>query len=93
LALRVFGLVLSLYTVEIVSLEAANLFVEYENTKINNPSTVILDETILSLNHFKKIGKGSMRCCVSLLFILMVIHIDAETPIFRSFWWFNKKQL
>jgi hypothetical protein len=92
LALRVFGLVLCPYTVEIVSLEAANLFVEYENNKIN-PSTIILDETILSLNHFKKTGKGSMRCYVSLLFILMVIHIDAETPIFRSVWWFNKKQL
>jgi hypothetical protein len=92
LALRVFGLVLCPYTAEIVNLEAANLFIEYENTKIN-PFATILDETIISLNHSKKTRKGSMRCCVSLLFIWMVRHIEAETLIFRSFWWFDTKQL
>lgn len=59
LALWVFGVVLCPYTAEIVSLEAANLFIEYENTKIN-PSAIILDETILSLNHYKNTMKGSM---------------------------------
>ena len=68
LALRTFGLVLCPSTTGIISLEAANLFVEYKKTKIN-PCAEILAETFLSLSHCKKTGKGSMRCCVSLLFI------------------------
>jgi hypothetical protein len=74
LALGIFGLVLCPSTTGIISLEAANLFVEYEKTKIN-PCAAILAETFLSLSHCKKTGKGSMRCCVSLLFIwLLVIY-------------------
>ena len=68
LALEIFGLVLCPSTTGIISLETANLFVEYEKTKIN-PCAVILAETFLSLSHCKKTGKGSMRCYVSLLFI------------------------
>jgi hypothetical protein len=67
LALVIFELILCPSTTGIISLEAANLFVEYEKTKIN---------------HCKRIGKGSMRCCVPLLFIWMVSHIESETPIF-----------
>jgi hypothetical protein len=92
LALGIFGLILCPSTAGIISLEAANLFVEYEKTKIN-PSAAILAETFLSLNHCKRIGKGSMRCCVPLLFIWMVSHIESETPIFRNFWWFDQKPL
>ena len=92
LALGIFGLILCPLTAGIISLEAANLFVEYEKTKIN-PSAAILAETFLSLNHCKRIGKGSMRCCVPLLFIWMVSHIESETPIFQNFWWFDQKPL
>jgi hypothetical protein len=81
LALGIFGLILCPSTAGIISVEATNLFVEYEKTKIN-PSAAILAETFLSLNHCKRIGKGSMRCCVPLLFIWMVSHIESETPIF-----------
>jgi len=92
LALGIFWLILCLSTAGIISLEAANLFVEYEKTKIN-PSAVILAETFLSLNHCKKTGKGSMRCCVPLLFIWLVSHMESKTPLFRNFWWFNQKPL
>ena len=92
LALGIFGLILCPSTAGIISLEAANLFVEYEKTKIN-PSTAILAGTFLSLNHCKRTGKGSMRCCVPLLFIWMVSHIESETPIFQNFWWFDQKPL
>jgi hypothetical protein len=92
LALGIFGLVLYPSTTGIISLEAANLFVEYEKTKIN-PYAAILAETFLSLNHCKKTSKGSMRCCVSLLFIWLASHIETETPIFKNFWWFNQKPL
>jgi hypothetical protein len=92
LALGIFGLILCPSTTGIISLEAANLFVEYEKTKIN-PSAAILAETFLSLNHCKKAGKGSMRCCVPLLFIWLVSHMESKTPLFRNFWWFNQKPL
>jgi hypothetical protein len=88
LALGIFELILCPSTAGIISLEAANLFVQYEKTKIN-PSAVILAETFLSLNHCKKTGKGSMRCCVPLLFIWLVSHMESKTPLFRNFWWFN----
>jgi len=92
LALGIFGLVLCPSTTGIISLEAANLFVEYEKTKIN-PCAVILAETCLSLSHCKKTGKGSMRCCVSLLFIWLLSHIETETPIFNNFLCFDQKPL
>jgi hypothetical protein len=92
LALGIFGLILCPSTAGIISVEATNLFVEYEKTKIN-PSAAILAETFLSLNHCKKSGKGSMRCCVPLLFIWMVSHIESKTPIFRNFWWFDQRPL
>ena len=92
LALEIFGLVLCPSTTRIISLEAANLFVEYEKTKIN-PCAAIFAETFLSLSHCKKTGKGSMRCCVSLLFIWLLSHIETEMPIFNNFWWFDQKPL
>ena len=92
LALGIFGLVLCPSTTGIISLEAANLFMEYEKTKIN-PCAASLVETFLSLNHYKKTGKGSMRCCVSLLFIWLVSHVETKTFIFKNFWWFDQKPL
>lgn len=91
LALGIFRLQLYPSTTGIISMEAAK-FVGYEKTKINS-SIAILAEIFLSLNHCENIGKGFMRCWVSLLFIWMVSHIEAETPIFTNFWWFNQKPL
>ena len=68
LALGMYGLVLYPSTTGITSLEAVNLFVEYEKTKINL-FAAILAETFLSFNHCKRTGKGLTRCCVPLLFI------------------------
>ena len=58
----IFGLVLFPSQMGVASLEAAVAYVEYENTQIN-PVAAILAETILTLNHYKRIGKGAMRCC------------------------------
>ena len=63
IALGIFGLVLFPSQTGLVSLEAAAAYVEYENTQIN------LAETILTLNHCRKTGKGAMRCCMQLLYI------------------------
>lgn len=90
LVLGIFWLVFYPSIAGIISLEAATLFIEYEKTKIN-PSTIILVETFLSLNHCKKIGKGSIRCCFPLLFFWMVSHIEANTPIFRFFFMVRPK--
>jgi hypothetical protein len=34
-----------------------------------------------------------MRCCVPLLFIWLVRHIETETLIFKKIWWFDQKPL
>jgi hypothetical protein len=68
------------------------LFVEYEKTKINLFAANLV-ETFLSLNHCKRTGKGSTRCCVPLLFILLVSHIETETPLFKKLWLFDQKSL
>jgi hypothetical protein len=68
IALGIFGLVLFPSQTGLVSLEAAAAYVEYENTQIN-PVAVNLAETIFTLNHCRKTGKGAMRCCMQLLYI------------------------
>ena len=68
------------------------MFVEYEKTKINLFAANLV-ETFLSLNHCKRTGKGSTRFCVPLLFILLVSHIETETPLFKKIWWFDQKSL
>ena len=62
IALGIFGLVLFPSQTGVVSLEAAFTYIEYENTQINLVAT-ILAQTILTLNHCRKTGKGAMRCC------------------------------
>uniref|UniRef100_A0A6N2NM30 DUF7745 domain-containing protein n=1 Tax=Salix viminalis TaxID=40686 RepID=A0A6N2NM30_SALVM len=70
IALGIFGLVLFPSRTGIVSLEAAAAYVEYENTRIN-PVASVLAETIMTLNHYRKAGKGAVRCCTQLLYIWM----------------------
>jgi repressor of nif and glnA expression len=77
IALGIFGLVLFPSQTGVVSLEAATAYVEYENTQIN-PVAAILVETILTLNHYRRTGKGAMRCCMQLLYIWMVSHIETK---------------
>jgi hypothetical protein len=62
LALEISGFVLFPNLTGIISLEAAAAFVSYENTHINI-TTVLLEKTILTLNHYRRVGKGSIRCC------------------------------
>jgi len=92
IALGIYGLVLFPSLIGVISLEAAAAFVEYENTHVN-PITAILAETFLTLNHFRKTGKGAVRCCTQLLYIWMVSHVETKKPIFNNFWWFNQKPL
>jgi hypothetical protein len=66
-ALGIFRLVLFPNLTRIISLEAAATFITYKNTQIHL-TTVILVETI-SLNHCRRVSKGSMRCCEQLLYI------------------------
>jgi len=73
-------------------LEAAAAYVEYENTHIN-PVAAILAETILTLNHCRRTGKGAMRCCTQLLYIWMVSHIETKKLVFNIFWWFTQRPL
>jgi len=77
IVLGIFGLVLFPSQTGVVSLEVAAAYVEYENTQIN-PVAAILAETILTLNHCKRIGKGAMRCYTQLLYIWMVSHIETK---------------
>jgi len=92
IALGIYGLVLFPSLKGVISLEAAAAFVEYENTHVN-PTTAILAETLLTLDHFRKTGKGAVRCCTQLLYIWMVSHVETKKPIFNNFWWFNQKPL
>jgi hypothetical protein len=66
-ALGVFRLVLFPNLTGIISLEVAATFIAYKNTQIHL-TTVIIVETI-SLNHCRRVRKGSMRCCEQLLYI------------------------
>jgi hypothetical protein len=59
--LGIFGLVLFSNLTRIISLEATTVFIVYENTR-TNLIVVILVETILVLNHCRRVNKGSMRC-------------------------------
>jgi hypothetical protein len=84
LALGIFRLVLFLNLTRIISLEAAATFIEYKNSQINL-TTTILGETILTLNHCRKVGKGSMSCCEQLLYIWLISHIETKKPVFNNF--------
>jgi hypothetical protein len=92
IALGIFGLVLFPSQTGLVSLEAAAAYVEYENTQIH-PVAAILAETILTLNHCRRTGKGAMRCCTQLLYIWMVNHIETKKPVFNNFWCFTQRPL
>jgi len=61
LALGIFGLVLFPNLTRVISLEAVAAFIAYENTQINS-TEAILAKTILTLNHCRRVSKGSMRC-------------------------------
>jgi len=88
IALGIYALVLFPFLTGVMSLEATAAFVEYENTYVN-PVTAILAETFLTFNHFRKTGKGAMRCCTQLLYIWMVSYVETKKPNFNNFWWFG----
>jgi hypothetical protein len=92
IALGIFGLVLFPSQTRVVSLDAATAYIEYENTQVNLVAA-ILTETILTLNHYRRTGKGAMRCCTQLLYIRMVSHIEMKKLVFNIFLWFNQRPL
>ena len=83
-AFAIFGLVLFPSKIEVINLEAANVFIEYENDWIN-PSSAILGETMLSLNHYRTHGKGAMGCCIPMLYVWIISHIETPRDIFNNF--------
>ena len=74
-AFAIFGLVLFPSEIGVISLEEASVFIEYERDRIN-PSSAILGETMLSLNHYRTHGKGAMRCCIPMLYLWIISHIE-----------------
>jgi len=74
--------------VRIIRVQVVNAFIEYEWTK-NNLISVILVETLLALNHYILNGKRAIRCCVPLLFIWIVNHLETSREVFNNFLWFN----
>jgi hypothetical protein len=83
-AFAIFGLVLFPSEIGVISLEAASVFIEYERDRIN-PSSAILGETMLSLNHYRMHGKGAMRCCAPMLYLWIISHIETPRDIFNNF--------
>jgi hypothetical protein len=84
-AFVIFGLVMfPSKTTRIISIEATNTFIEYEQTK-NNLTSAILAETVLSLSHCRLHGKGTMRCCVPLLLKWIVSHLKMSKQVFNNF--------
>ena len=84
LALEIFKLVSFPNLTRIISLKAATIFVTHENDLIN-PIVAILTKTILTLNHCRRVDKGSMRCCEQLLYIWLISHIETKKLIFNNF--------
>jgi hypothetical protein len=68
----------------IIGLEVVASFLSYKNTQINL-TMAILAETILTLNHCKRIGKGSMRCYKWMLYVWLISHIETKNTIFKNF--------
>jgi hypothetical protein len=91
-AFAIFGLVLFPFEIGVISLEAANAFVEYKHTRINH-STIILAKTMLPLNHYRTHEKEALRCCIPLLHLWIVSHIETPKDIFNNFWWFDLEPL
>jgi hypothetical protein len=64
--LDIFGLVLFPSLMSVISFEVVIVFVEYENTQVNLIAT-ILDETIITIIHYRKLERGqsdvARSCC------------------------------
>ena len=77
---------------KIISMEIANAFAEYKQEK-NNPASAISAKTFLSLDQCRLHRKRVMRCCIPLLFIWIVSHLEILREVFNNFWWFNIRPL
>lgn len=73
LALGIYGLVLLPSAMLMIDDAAVNAFNEIEVSHLN-PSSVILAETFMTLDHCRIKG-GTLRCCHQLLYVWMVSHI------------------
>jgi hypothetical protein len=83
MAFATFGLVLFPYEIRVLSLEAANAFMEYKQNQMINPYAASLAKTMLSLNHCRMHEKGAMRCCVPMLYLWIISHIETPRYIFQ----------
>jgi hypothetical protein len=46
---------------------------------------MIQAETILKLNHYRMVGKGSIRCCEQLLYIWLISYIETKKQVLNNF--------
>jgi hypothetical protein len=83
LELGILGLVLFPNLTKIISLEVVVAFIAYKNTQINSTEAILV-ETISTLNHCRRVSKGSMRCYEQLLYIWLIIHIKLRGQYLTS---------
>ena len=76
LALTIYGLVLFPSTLNIVDHAALDVFQAVE-VGGRNPVPAILAETFLTLNFIQQKGKGTVRCCIHLLYVWIMTHLYA----------------
>jgi len=48
---------------------------------------------MLSLNHCRMHGKRAMRCCILILYLWIISHIETPRDVFNNFWWFDLRSL
>lgn len=78
IAFAIFQLILfSSLAIGIISIEAANTFIEYEQVN-NNPTSNISAKNFLSLNHYRWHEKEAFQCYILLLFMWIVNHLKAS---------------
>jgi len=82
MAFAIFGLILFLYEIRVISLKAANAFNKYEHDRINLFG-IILVETTLSLNHCRMHRKGAIGFYVSMSYLWIINHIKTPKGYFQ----------
>ena len=90
LALTIYGLILFPSTINIVDQAALDVFRAVELGG-RNPVPAILAETFLTFNFIQQKGKGTVRCCIHLLYVWIMTHfyagdrLDQHSHPLRSF--------
>ncbi|KAJ9159066.1 hypothetical protein P3X46_024597 [Hevea brasiliensis] len=88
LALGIYGLILFPGPLGIITCGAVEVFWTVERQGIN-PMPAILAETLLTLTHCRRQGKGFIKCCSQLLYLWIISHVcPVETK--RLTWYLDQ---